>query len=83
MSVIITPQGVKVNDTLYPAGSVMLSVSGLKVSVIHTYTLQHLISEYVPFGSVVNETTGLGYATIADLQTAFASENSQIIDGNI
>ena len=83
MNIIITPQGVRIWDTLYPSGTVLLSVSGQKVSMIHTYSLQHLISAYVPFTEVINEATGLPYATIDDLQTAFNNQASNpIISGN-
>ena len=85
MNITITPQGVRIWDTLYPFGTVLLTVNGLgtKVSVLHTYTLQHLVGEFVPFGSVINESTGLGYATLAELQTAFTSQTGNpIISGN-
>ena len=85
MSITITTQGVRVFDTLYPFGTVLLTVNGLgtKVSVLHTYTLQHLVGEFVPFGSVINESTGLGYASLAELQTAFnANSGNPIISGN-
>ena len=83
MNITITPQGVRIWDTLYPSGTVLLSVSGQKVSMIHTYSLQHLISSYVPYTEVINEATGLAYASLAELETAFNNQAANpIISGN-